>query len=239
MGFGQEMREFGVAFNNMAGTMNNISTRRAKYHQPGLGELGPAPFGDNPKKIEPIQTDTTQTDTTKKEPDATTTSSTPSTHTGGTGKSFIQTAYNYYRGKGLSHVASAGAAGNLMQESGGDRRVFEGVRKGDAGSSMYAGQWNNFGSKPGQGRLDKLHAFAKSRGRETPTLSDQLDFVLEEGNPKSPYADAQWAKAFPSFQNAKSVEEATALRASERRRAAVARLTRVAVATCSIVSSSR
>ena len=78
------------------------------------------------------------------------------------------------------------------------------MRKGDGGRSLYAGQWNDQ-------RLNNIHAFAKSRGRDKPTLQDQLDFVLEEGNAKSPYADQQWAAAMPAFMQAKTPEEATTL----------------------------
>jgi hypothetical protein len=119
------------------------------------------------------------------------------------GQDIGQYMYDYYRNKGLGHVASASIVGNLMRESGGDPRVLSGARTGDAGASYYVGQWNNSGAPQGQpGRLDNLNAFAKARGNPKPTLQDQLDFVLEEMNPKSPYVDAQAAKMFPQLQAA-------------------------------------
>jgi hypothetical protein len=123
------------------------------------------------------------------------------------GKQIGQQAYDYYRSLGLSHVTSAGIVGNLMQESGGDPRVISGVRRGDKGASGYIAQWNNGGAP----RLDNLLKFSKERGNSTPTLKDQLDFVLEEMNPESPYRDAQASQMWPSLQNAKSIEEATQL----------------------------
>jgi hypothetical protein len=120
------------------------------------------------------------------------------------GGPFVQQAYNYYRSKGLSHAAAAGWAGNFMQESGGAADVLSGRRRGDNGASAYAAQW--------QGpRLRNLEAFAKERGHPKPTLEDQFDFALEEGNPDSPYRDDVWAANAHKLTAARTPEEATAI----------------------------
>jgi hypothetical protein len=123
---------------------------------------------------------------------------------GATGSNFGRNVYNYYVSKGLSPAAAAGFAGNFMQESGGASDVIAGTRKGDQGRSGYIGQWQGK-------RQNNLHAFAKNRGHDTPSLKDQLDFALEEGNPKSPYRDDVWASKSHLLNSVKSPEEATAL----------------------------
>src|SRR5215468_9667263 len=135
---------------------------------------------------------------------------------------FGQNAYKYFRSKGLSHAASAGIVGNLMQESGGAADVLSGERLGDNNNSDFAAPWRDDkpggGTGPGQ-RLSNLRAFAKQRGHGIPTVEDQLDFVLEEMNPKSPYVDKGAAEAFPAIQGAASVEQATELFAKHFERA--------------------
>lgn len=123
---------------------------------------------------------------------------------GATGSNFGRNVYNYYVSKGLSPAAAAGFAGNFMQESGGAADVIAGQRKGDQGRSGYIGQWQGK-------RQQNLFAFAKERGHATPTLRDQLDFALEEGNPKSPYRDDVWASKSHLLNSVKSPQEATAL----------------------------
>lgn len=119
--------------------------------------------------------------------------------------SFAQTAYKHFRDKGLSHAHAAGIVGNLMVESaGGDPQVLNGVRKGDQGTAWYAAQWRG-------PRLNNLLAFAKSRHPDSPqpTIDDQLDFVLEEGNEKSPYADSGAVQAFKLGSQAQTADQAT------------------------------
>lgn len=118
------------------------------------------------------------------------------------GEPFLNYAYKYYRGKGLGHVQSSAIAGNLQMESGGDPQVFAGVRTGDGGRSKYAGQWNDQ-------RLANIEAFARERGHDKPSMQDQFDFVLEEGNPQSKYVDKPWAAQMAAFNAAKTPEEAT------------------------------
>ena len=122
--------------------------------------------------------------------------------TGVGGNAFAEQAYKHFRSKGLSHAAAAGIVGNLMVESGGAADVLSGYRLGDQGTAGYAAQWR-------EGRLINLKKFAQSRGHEKPTIEDQLDFVMEEGNAKSPYAEQGAVKAFQLLGTAKTVEEAT------------------------------
>lgn len=173
MSFAAEMRDFISGFEATSRIGDRISQRHLREAQinrlrsPTDSELGaqPDPFS-NPA---------------------------PQVHSGG-GKTadsgsgpikFAQQAYDYYRGKGLSDAHAKGIAANLAQESGGASNVISGDRYGDAGKSGYIGQWNGK-------RLNNLFAYA---GTKQPTLEQQLDFVLEEGKPKSPYADAGAVKA--------------------------------------------
>lgn len=117
------------------------------------------------------------------------------------GGTIVQQAYNYYRGKGLPHAASAGIAGNIGQETGNDWNVIKGTRKGDAGASSYAAQWNGK-------RLANLRKFS---GTPNPSLKNQLDFILEEMKPDSPYADPQAAASFSQLHAAKTPAEAVAI----------------------------
>lgn len=191
MGFAQEMRDFATGFQATAGIGQKISDRRAKRDAtrgPTDAELNAQPgIPDGSGTIPQISTDTTTTGSTKLG--------------NAGGDSFLQQAYGYYRQKGLGHAQAAGIAGNLNLESAhGDPRVLAGVRRGDAGSAAYAGQWRDR-------RLANLEKFAGGK----PTLQQQFDFVLEEGNPNSPYRDATWVAAMPQFMAAKTPEEATGL----------------------------
>lgn len=191
MGFAQEMKDFAAGFQATAGVGQKISDRRAKRDAtrgPTDEELNAQPgIPDGSATIPQISTDTTTTGSTKLG--------------NAGGDSFLQQAYGYYRQKGLGHAQAAGIAGNLNLESAhGDPRVLAGVRRGDAGSAAYAGQWRDR-------RLANLEKFAGGK----PTLQQQFDFVLEEGNPNSPFRDATWAAAMPQFMAAKTPEEATGL----------------------------
>ena len=118
------------------------------------------------------------------------------------GNAFAQQAYKHFRSKGLSHAAAAGIVGNLMHESGGAADVLSGYRLGDQGTAGYAAQWR-------EQRLLNLKDFASKRGHGKPTIEDQLDFVMEEGNPQSPYANKGAVRAFELLKTARTAEEAT------------------------------
>jgi len=200
MSFSRELKDFAAGFRSgaqiaMDWKRTDIAGEKYKPFPEDGGGGDDFPAGGSPQ----IQTRKggTKTDPTQ----------TSSTDTGVSNRgdgSFVQQAYDYYRGKGLSHAASAGIAGNLMQESGGLSSVLSGNRRGDRGASGYAAQWQ-------KERLANLMAFTKSRGRDSPSLQDQFDFVLEEMNPDSPYVDQLASNMFPQLQAAKTVEEATAL----------------------------
>lgn len=195
MGFGAEMKDFVSAFEATSAVGQKISDRRAKIDKtrgPTQEELdamsGPGYGGG---AIPQVSTDRTTTGSTAKLGNR-------------GGGAFGQQAYDYYRNVGLSHPHAAGIAANLMTESGGDPRVLSGARSGDAGKSYYAAQW--------QGpRLDNLMSFTRDRGRTKPTLQDQLDFVLEEGKPDSPYKDDGAVTAFKLASQARTPEAATQL----------------------------
>lgn len=107
-------------------------------------------------------------------------------------------AYRYLMGKNLSSNAAAGIVGNLAQESSFADDVLSGRRRGDKGASGFAAQWQ------GQ-RLRNLQAYSRT---PTPSLPQQLDFIFEEANPKSPYFDAGAARAMSLIQNAQSPAQA-------------------------------
>src|SRR4029077_18184392 len=146
-----------------------------------------------------VGTTTAPKDQPAQQTDPQTTSSISMPNAGG--RSITQQSYAYFRQRGLSHNAAAGIAANIGGESGNDPRVIAGVRKGDAGKSYFAGQWN-------EQRLANLRAYA---GTKTPTFQQQLDFILEEMNPKSRFVDTQAAAMFPQLQQAKTPEEAVGL----------------------------
>ena len=124
MGFGAEMRDFVAGFQATAGVGQKIADRRAKNELtrgPTQAELdamqGPGSGGSTIPQV-----------------DSTTTGSLG--NAGGDG--FLKQAYGYYRQKGLGHAQASGIAGNLQMESGGDPRVFAGVRTGDNGTATFA-----------------------------------------------------------------------------------------------------
>jgi hypothetical protein len=97
-------------------------------------------------------------------------------------------AYQYYLSKGLSPEVAAGIVANLAIESGNfSPSVISGDQRGDKGSAHYVQQLRH-------GRKDNFEEFAKSTNRSPTDLNAQLDFVLEELNPDSQYADVQAAK---------------------------------------------
>lgn len=102
-------------------------------------------------------------------------------------KSYLQEKH------GLSDAAAAGIVGNLWVESGGFKdSVLSGKRRGDGGTAWYAAQW----------RFDRKANLEKFAGG-APTFAQQLDFVIEEMNPNSPYADRTSARNRNSILNAK------------------------------------
>lgn len=111
-------------------------------------------------------------------------------------------AYQYYLKRGLSPQAAAGIVGNLAVESGNfSPKVISGTRRGDSGSAHYVQQLRG-------SRLDNFRQFAKQTGRDESDLEAQLDFVLEEYNAKSPFADKQASGNADALFGARSPEEA-------------------------------
>lgn len=97
-------------------------------------------------------------------------------------------AYQYYLRKGLSPEAAAGIVANLAIESGNfDPAVISGQRRGDKSTAAYVQQLRH-------GRQDNFEQFASATKRSPTDIDAQLDFVLEEMDPKSDWADAQAAK---------------------------------------------
>lgn len=111
--------------------------------------------------------------------------------------------YDYYVRRGLPpHVAKA-FTGNLYVESAGfDPRVIAGQRTGDSGTAFGAAQWRG-------ARFRNLKKFAAQAGRDWRDLDVQLDFTLEEVNPKSPYKDAIAAGRWNDIVGSRTTEEAT------------------------------
>lgn len=115
-----------------------------------------------------------------------------------TGRQRAIYARDYLVRKGIPAPAASGIVGNLWVETGGfDPRVLSGARRGDQGSAAYAAQWR------GQ-RLRNLHKFAG----DNPSFDRQLDFIVEEMNPKSPYRDAISVKYRNDILNAKTPKNA-------------------------------
>jgi hypothetical protein len=111
-------------------------------------------------------------------------------------------AYNYYIKKGLSPAHAAGIVGNLGVESANwDPNVISGNRRGDQGTAGYIGQWRG-------PRLRGLEEYARSQGHSAPTLDDQLEYVLQEGQTGR---DQGAATAYKLAQAAKTPEEAAAI----------------------------
>lgn len=118
----------------------------------------------------------------------------------GTGSNLLspQGAMRYYTSKGVSPVVAAGIVGQISQESGWDPAVFSGTRRGDRGTAGFAGQWRG-------SRQENLIRYAQSRGHDTPTPEDQLDFYIEEGKMGT---DAGARMALERVQSARTPEEA-------------------------------
>ena len=201
MGFGAEMKDFlSAAETGVRIKLNSAARRKTLYdigEKPGFDPNSPSTLAGGGGAGGGVGT------TTAPQVAGSGGDKTASTTKGGT-NAFGKQAYDFYRGKGLSHAHAAGIVGNLMGESGGDPNVLNGVRAGDSGHSWYAGQWNGK-------RLDNLLAFAKQQHPDSPqpTTTDQLGFVLEESNSKSPFYDAGAGKAFQLASQAQTVDQAT------------------------------
>jgi hypothetical protein len=111
--------------------------------------------------------------------------------------------YQYYIDKGVPPAAAAAITGNLSVESGGFANdVIAGQRRGDLGSAHYVQQLRGE-------RLTNFRQYAKSKGLEETTLETQLDFVLEEMDPASPFKDNIAAANRDKILNSTDVGEAT------------------------------
>jgi Phage tail lysozyme len=86
-----------------------------------------------------------------------------------------QTAYDYFRGKGLTNFQAAGVVGNLDQESGVDPTIAQ--QGGGPGRGIA--QWS-VGGRWDTSQGDNFVAFAAQEGQPTTSLSAQLDFVWYE-----------------------------------------------------------
>jgi hypothetical protein len=106
-------------------------------------------------------------------------------------------AYQYYINKGVNPMVAAGIVGNLDVESAWDPAVWEGRRRGDAGSAAFAAQWRG-------DRQTGLIQFAQERGHPAPTPQDQLDYILHEAETGS---DPGARKAITMMAQASSPEE--------------------------------
>jgi hypothetical protein len=83
-------------------------------------------------------------------------------------------AFNFFVGKGLSHVQAAGIVGNLIQES----NVLPGaVQPGGPGRGIA--QWS-VGGRWNADHGDNLAAYASQHGMSPWSLTTQLDFVWYE-----------------------------------------------------------
>lgn len=102
----------------------------------------------------------------------------------------------YLQNLGYSDIAASGIAGNLMQESG-----FNTSAVGDGGMSQGVAQWNNQ-------RLINLQQFAQSLNADWKDWRTQLNFIAEEMNPNSQYADSGAVRAGRLLANAQTPQEA-------------------------------
>lgn len=82
----------------------------------------------------------------------------------------VRVAYDFFRGKGCSPVASAAIVANLMQESGVDP-----TREQDGGPGRGICQWEG-------ARLERLKEYARSQGHGWYELNVQLEFLWYELN---------------------------------------------------------
>lgn len=109
-------------------------------------------------------------------------------------------AFQFFLAQGYKPAAAAGIVGNLSHESNRfDPRVVSGKIRGDHGRSAHVAQWN------GQ-RLANLHRFA---GTHTPTLLQQLQFIIAEGKSGGAFADSGAVTALHQLRTIKSVQAAS------------------------------
>lgn len=102
-----------------------------------------------------------------------------------------QLATEYFLGRGLSPIATAGIVGNLIQES--SENILPTAfnkKEGAFGIAQWRGE-----------RLDNLSEFANTSGVDRSSISTQLDFLYNELTTKYP-------KAYNSLINAQTPEEA-------------------------------
>jgi hypothetical protein len=122
----------------------------------------------------------------------------PSGPGGGGGVYTPARAMQHLLSVGAPPMVAAGIVGNIAAETGWDPAVFEGRKRGDAGSAAYAGQWRNE-------RQQHLLEYARSRGHAQPSFEDQLEFFLVEADSGR---DPGATKAIQLAATAKSPEEA-------------------------------
>jgi|GEM_PF-7074858 len=91
-----------------------------------------------------------------------------------------QTAWNFFRGKGLSAAQTAGLIGNFIVESGADPINPAAVQYG-GGPGRGIAQWEG-------GRRTNLYNYAAARGLAWSNLGLQLDFVWKELTGTESYA---------------------------------------------------
>jgi hypothetical protein len=86
-----------------------------------------------------------------------------------------QTAFNYFVGKGLTQVQSAGIVGNLIQES----NVIASAVEFGGGPGRGIAQWS-VGGRWDTSSGDNVTAYSNQQGVSRWTLSTQLDFIWFE-----------------------------------------------------------
>jgi hypothetical protein len=86
-----------------------------------------------------------------------------------------KTAFDFFLGKGLSPVQSAGIVGNLQQESNLDPTIYQ----IGGGPGRGIAQWSA-GDRWDSGGADSATAFAQSRGADVWSLDLQLEFIWYE-----------------------------------------------------------
>lgn len=112
--------------------------------------------------------------------------------------------FGYMVSKGVPPAVAAGITGNLAVESMNfSQSVVSGKRTGDNGTAKYSGQWRG-------DRLANFEAFAREKGKNPADIFTQVDFIAEEMNKQSKYADPQAVKhanAILSAPNAKRASD--------------------------------
>jgi hypothetical protein len=106
------------------------------------------------------------------------------------GKDNIQKAFNYFIGKKLTPIQSAGILGNLRQESGVNPKSDQ-----KDGPGRGIAQWSE------GGRWEALKNWAKSR--DIYSLQTQLDFIWHEMTDVPP-----WKETLPAMKAANNIEDA-------------------------------